>query len=250
MSSLNSDACAFTFHQFNQLPEELKSIIWKYAIDAVGPRVIKFHLVFFKTVYDNTGQPVYLYENRSRSPIPEVLHVCPTSRQLALKRWRLSFSVSGTPAEIFFDFDQDILWWEQEMMGIWTAVTLSQEERDAVRRVAWSFDPIFSGSAVGYQMAAVFRRWVPNTAEIVIVEADPIEPVSINHIERCDLEGQNGDMNPLLRKMIEMMEEEYRGWYEPYRTYCPAFTRMAQLDKQDLGRMLPWRRTNPKGPPG
>lgn len=84
---------------FNDLPPELKDIIWEFAINAIPSRVVALN--FFK----------------NQAPIPALLHACSRSRLLSLRRWQLieEAPIPWTPEayfagyKLFVDFQNDIL---------------------------------------------------------------------------------------------------------------------------------------------
>jgi hypothetical protein len=84
------------FGLFAQLPQEIQDLVWKSAIDSIGPRVVEIK----KRYYNGFT---------SSCPIPNVLHACRASRQLALKRWKPSLAMKDGPARILFDSSMDIL---------------------------------------------------------------------------------------------------------------------------------------------
>jgi 2EXR family len=56
---------------------------------------------------------------RSSTPVPAALHVCTESRAIALKSYKLSFSVSNQysfPAQIYFSFARDVLYFRNDRL--------------------------------------------------------------------------------------------------------------------------------------
>ncbi|KAG4438742.1 hypothetical protein IFR05_005770 [Cadophora sp. M221] len=83
-----------TFTRFSELPSELRLDIWELALP--GSRVVEL-------LYNTTnGRPCY-----SRCPPPIHLSVNKEARQVALKRYKLSFATSTTPPNVYVNMEID-----------------------------------------------------------------------------------------------------------------------------------------------
>jgi hypothetical protein len=92
------------FHLFPKLPAELRLMIWAAALP--GPRLVdvKFH-------FTDEGSRFGSLPMRctSRTPPPAILGVCSESREEALKKYSLCFTMWGGEATIYFDVEVDNL---------------------------------------------------------------------------------------------------------------------------------------------
>lgn len=86
------------FHDFLKLPYEIRQQIWKIVAEERRTVVVKANLPGNHSI-----------RLSSSSPPPAMLHVCAESREVALKYYTLAFGRHGHPAQIYFNFDRDIL---------------------------------------------------------------------------------------------------------------------------------------------
>lgn len=103
------------FPQFSRLPKELQLRIWEMTTEE--PRI-----VIIRSSCCPSGRGIW-----SPTPVPAALHVCAESRAVALKTYKLSFSVSSQnrllwplwhsnreersfPAQVYFNFARDVLY--------------------------------------------------------------------------------------------------------------------------------------------
>jgi hypothetical protein len=107
MSLASKEVYCQKFRFFGRLPVELRNAIWQIAIYDIKPRVVRFN----DGIALKTRRKTHIRKEQllSTSYIPGLLHACHESRNLAMKRWNLSFSVGKEPAKIFFDFSSDIV---------------------------------------------------------------------------------------------------------------------------------------------
>lgn len=82
------------FQPFSNFPKELRLKIWSMA--AEEQRVIIVDL-------DGPGK------SRTSSLPPAILHACIESREVGLKKYKLTFGARGHPGRTYFNFDQDVL---------------------------------------------------------------------------------------------------------------------------------------------
>ncbi|THV54079.1 hypothetical protein BGAL_0035g00420 [Botrytis galanthina] len=104
-----------TFKMFKLLPKELQLAIWKYALHDIEPRTIKLKLYWWQY---KVGRPqareflgsILTAQHEYKANIPALLHICHDSREIAQKKYKLSFGklLQGRP--VYFDIEQDILW--------------------------------------------------------------------------------------------------------------------------------------------
>lgn len=97
-------------HQFSRLPAELRWKIW--ALNLPGPRVVSIRCGSEPlSPARGPGRHSSLLSGcTSPAPIPVNLHVCHESRSEALRRYRPSFGIARQPGQIFFDPDEDVLY--------------------------------------------------------------------------------------------------------------------------------------------
>ncbi|KAE9373090.1 hypothetical protein N431DRAFT_225255 [Stipitochalara longipes BDJ] len=131
------------------LPSELLDQIWQATIQCTGPRIVDLRSESKMDGFTSSCR------------IPPLLHTCSRSRQLALQRWKLCFpslDESGhEDAKVFFDYEQDTLFFTQEFADICHfADVVSREERMKIRSVAVDlkvaasvFGPTFGGVKFG-----------------------------------------------------------------------------------------------------
>ncbi|PQE31388.1 hypothetical protein CJF32_00001970 [Rutstroemia sp. NJR-2017a WRK4] len=127
-----------TFPRFCDLPGEVRTMIWNYALP--GSRVVDI-------IYDK-DQDRYLSFN---SPPPALLHACSESRQIASGVYNLCFATESHAANIYLRYDRDILyfvdwlsgykhrskgWFEHVTIGPLGKKGLGREELHSIRRVA------------------------------------------------------------------------------------------------------------------
>jgi hypothetical protein len=120
------------FAPFEKLPLELQTQIWGYAIP--GPRIATVKSTSIYTQVDNFS---WRRELAVQYQIPALLHVCRTSRAVALKFYRLAFA-EWLLHPIYFDFQRDVLSLEfcpPTIIGT-LQTTRSWAELDEVRSLA------------------------------------------------------------------------------------------------------------------
>ncbi|PMD40383.1 hypothetical protein L207DRAFT_511878 [Hyaloscypha variabilis F] len=128
-----------------RLPTELLDKIWDATICCTGPRIVDLRC---ESKMDGLT---------SSCRIPPLLHTCSRSRQLALQRWKLCFPSldenGQEDAKVFFDYEQDTLFFTQEFVDICQfAMIVSREERMRIRSVAFDFTVVttmFNGVKFG-----------------------------------------------------------------------------------------------------
>jgi hypothetical protein len=126
------DECqAFPLFSSPHFPVEVQDLCWQHAINSAASRTVTIRYTPPKTTnYSNTS----LYT--SASPIPALLHACSRSRALALKRWRLAFAYQTEVPKVFFDFQNDNLFFGRHFVNMGLFHT---DDRKEVKRVALSF---------------------------------------------------------------------------------------------------------------
>jgi 2EXR family len=126
------------FTLFKRLPQETQDAIWKFAIEAIEPRVVEIWEGYRKESPDGEYPWPWTGEFTSSCPIPGVLHACCDSQRLALKRWKLCFAFERQPAKIFFDLNSDILYFGRAFDCIHTFREKSKKaDRRAVHKIAF-----------------------------------------------------------------------------------------------------------------
>ncbi|KAF7920971.1 hypothetical protein EAE99_007823 [Botrytis elliptica] len=103
------------FKLFKFLPKELQLAIWKYALDDIEPRTVKLKLYWWQYKVNRPEVREFLgsiltARHEYKANIPTLLHICHDSREIAQKRYKLSFGklLQGRP--VYFDIEQDTLW--------------------------------------------------------------------------------------------------------------------------------------------
>jgi hypothetical protein len=100
------------FPQFPRLPQEIRLKIWDMVTDE--PRAVIIHSRL------GPGGGI-----RSPTPVPSALHVCLESREVALKKYELTFSArdarldSNYLARIWFNFDKDVVYFRNHGENGW-----------------------------------------------------------------------------------------------------------------------------------
>ncbi|KAJ2896612.1 uncharacterized protein MKZ38_005402 [Zalerion maritima] len=181
------------FHFFSQLPPELRLKVWQYS--QPRGRAVPVHL-------DNS--PLYerqCYPGRSSrgcvSPaqIPSNLHVSHEARSESLKRYALSFGLCQGPGQIFFNPEEDILYfgecedqWETESQFRLFTTMVDPEELELVQRAAindaifWSEPEYISSIAARLTVDIIdtIRTKLPNLKELIFVSRDSNPSYSTN----------------------------------------------------------------------
>lgn len=104
-----------TFTVFGSLPKELQLAIWELAVQDIGPRTIKLQLFWWgykvpKFGYSNILGTVVTARQKYKTEIPQLLRACHDAREVAQRRYKLSFGklLQGRP--VYFNIDTDTLW--------------------------------------------------------------------------------------------------------------------------------------------
>ncbi|PVH87548.1 hypothetical protein DL98DRAFT_581558 [Cadophora sp. DSE1049] len=131
-----------TFHPFERLPAEIQRTIWSLSLP--GPRLLSVGRMATTAIY---------FPKEHHTPNPAALSVCRTSRDEALKRYRIAF---GTE-HVYADFARDILYfgpWNREsdfsllwLLGFtksgrldYRQTSLKVTDLDCVTRIALTFN--------------------------------------------------------------------------------------------------------------
>jgi hypothetical protein len=131
-------------------------LIWHRIVASVAPRIVDIR---YKSAEDGFT---------SSCGVPSILHVCSRSRELALKRWPLSFAIKGMAPKIFFDCERDTLYFGQEFIDVPRfAKMVDRKETTGVRSIAFDMQALceselFGGTDFGRTMATRFHRDVRN----------------------------------------------------------------------------------------
>ncbi|KAF7870214.1 uncharacterized protein EAF02_009404 [Botrytis sinoallii] len=84
------------FKMFKFLPKELQLAIWKYALDDIEPRTVKLKLYWWQYKVNRPEVREFLgsiltARHEYKANIPALLYICHDSREIAQKRYKLSF---------------------------------------------------------------------------------------------------------------------------------------------------------------
>jgi len=185
------------FHCFPHLAPELQELIWQHAIYSIPPRIVELRNNFWTTLKPsddqqaiqaaggliaNTTHGLHKLEWQYTSPcyIPTPLHVCSVSRELALRRWRLSFADDEKGEKhgkkkkrrIYFDFQTDVLWVGAKVPSLSGLVNVvGKEEGSGLRRLAFDFDDQLQArnSRSARNLAMILMGKFPLLEEVVCV---------------------------------------------------------------------------------
>ncbi|TGO36409.1 hypothetical protein BHYA_0125g00040 [Botrytis hyacinthi] len=104
-----------TFKMFKFLPKELQLAVWKYALYDFEPRTVKLKLYWWEYKVGRAEVREFLgsiltAQHEYKANIPALFHICHDSREIAQKKYKLSFGklLQGRP--VYFDIEQDTLW--------------------------------------------------------------------------------------------------------------------------------------------
>jgi hypothetical protein len=171
-----------TFTSFPRLPPEVQNMIWQIAIDSVRPRVVEvkenIELAPRSCRSKYGGKRQFI----STCPIPGVLHACRASRSLALRRWRLCFAARYQEPKIFFDLEEDFLYFGRDFDNIRNfADAVDFKDRQATQllafhlRLQWASDYFYDGEDLSFVLFEDF----PNVKVVLFPEYDLDELVEI-----------------------------------------------------------------------
>jgi hypothetical protein len=201
MSTISGSSIPSTFPQFcsERCPKEIRELIWKFAIAAVGPRIVeikyKLHgkdpeerMTLDEGVGEVACERISSRNVISRAPIPGFLHLCRGSRAVALKRWKLSFGGKDARKnpKIFFDARTDVLHFRTPISFSMFACNL-REERDVVAYISFGSTTFgaWDKKHITFVAGKIFRK----AAKMWIVDV-------------FDDKSEKGDNNGVLMKTI------------------------------------------------
>jgi hypothetical protein len=157
-------------------------MIWETAINSVRPRVVEVIENIEKAPRSCRSKYGGKRQFVSTCPIPGVLHACRTSRSLALRRWRLCFAARYQGPKIFFDLENDFLYFGRDFDNIRNfADAVDFEDRQATQmlgfhlRMQWASGYFFDG----VDLCFVLNEDFPNVKVVVLPEYDLDELVEI-----------------------------------------------------------------------
>lgn len=182
------------FTLFKRLPAEVQDLVWQTAIDNFGPRILPYKVSTLDSRFSHLCLPL---------PVPNILHVCQSSRRLSLKRWQLAWNTpedylgveekmkflrtwpleGGPPKEdagieqkkFFFDFAQDTLFFA---WGGWHGLGSKVEavevgtclsDRLALKKLAFILQGLPMRGYEGFGCARNIHRLFPALESIVLV---------------------------------------------------------------------------------
>jgi hypothetical protein len=157
-------------------------MIWQAAIYSVRPRIVEVKENIelaprsCRSKYGGKRQFV------SSCPIPGVLHACRASRSLALRRWRLCFAARYQEPKIFFDLEDDFLYFGRDFYNIKDfADAVDFKDRQATQLLAfhikfqWAHGYFYDGEDLSF----VLNEDFPNVKVVLFPEYDLDELVEI-----------------------------------------------------------------------
>jgi hypothetical protein len=91
------------------MPPEIRDLIWTQTILQIPPRTVELRAGFDEPVEGTRRMEWNAYTTDAL--IPSILHVCSRSRELAMRRWTLSFTAGENQVrpKTWFDFEGDTL---------------------------------------------------------------------------------------------------------------------------------------------
>jgi hypothetical protein len=194
-----------TFPQFKHFPKEVQTMVWKAAIDAEEPRVVEIR----ETAVPCTRKSLYSRKTgfTSECPIPSVLHACHASRELALKRWRLSWAMRYQTPKIFFDFATDTLYFKNNHVHMMRFVhDADVDDLNAVLNIAFrvldhfALLPIMNHEGYAHQLHVNF----PNLEHVNFVHID-LNGEEKSFIERSELKSVQGPQTDPKQQVIKLV---------------------------------------------
>lgn len=112
------------FPQFSELPFELRTQIWQYAV--AQPRIVEIHKVVVKiTLQEPTRNPPFPWDwppkdiirhYRSKTRDPPLLSTCHESREIAVPIYKKVLSVRVMNGGIYIDFKHDTIFLTPETL--------------------------------------------------------------------------------------------------------------------------------------
>ncbi|PSS03858.1 hypothetical protein BD289DRAFT_449290 [Coniella lustricola] len=195
-----------TFHPFPRLPAELRWKIWSYNLP--GPRIVSIRCGSDVAAISPPpdGRPVPLCSAShpgspspsctSPAPIPINLHVCHEARREALRRYRPCFGIARGSGRIYFDSNQDTLYFGprdgfmaseaqlRTVLSLCDPAELARVTRIAVNDgLFWIYDSPVTGRSRGTAQSALansllvdvlylLRARLPGLKELVFVPRD------------------------------------------------------------------------------
>lgn len=248
----DSEAEQVLFTVFKSLPQETQDAIWKFAIEAIEPRVVEIWEGYHKASPDGQYPWPWIGDFTSSCPIPAVLHACHDSRRLALKRWKLCFAFKKKPAKIFFDLSSDILYFGRAFDCIHTfREEGNKADRRAVHKIAFHLLQQWNSEyyETGEDLAVTLHRDFPALNEVVFVEKDVEYDWDRHEMGRAQrrpdprktmitLCPPNKDPRPGDRRASDLMAK-----YAQKKWVCP------KVDHMDYKRSRPYNPARPVKPP-
>jgi len=143
-------------------------MIWHLAIYDVKPRIVKVE----EGTIPSTRQSTYFRRRQfiSTCHIPGVLHACRASRNLALRRWKLSFAAGRQPPKIFFDFSCDTLFIPEDFRLGDFAERLNPVDRVKLSKMAISIKDLTSNDYAhnGFDLAWLLVKNFPSLTHLTL----------------------------------------------------------------------------------
>lgn len=108
------------FPQFNKLAVELQHMIWKFAVASHGSRTVR---VKIKDMWSKERSELWgsgrWREAKASTDVPALLRATHDSRQVALRRWHLTFKHHLRHQPVYFDWNNDVLHFEKPAASLW-----------------------------------------------------------------------------------------------------------------------------------
>jgi 2EXR family len=215
------------FSLFTQLPPEIQNLIWKSAIDSIGSRVVEIRTCYYRN------------EFTSSCPIPNVLHACRASRQLALKRWKPSLAMKEGPARILFDSSRDILFFECHCTRLIDFVYhVRPADRLELRHVAFNPAQQYDNDYFddGEDLAINIHRHFPAVASVVLAWRSEVYPGGLakpSDPKKTVIEFFRARSRQVYVQVYEGMVREFKDTYALRGWSCP------QIEHKDYWRSYP-----------
>lgn len=95
----------YSFPHFSRFPPEIRNRVWEISVQDYPARIVDLR------EYRQSVSPAkHIVGFKSRAPAPTVIYACRESRSIAQRAYSKAFGTSDMPAEIWIDFDKDMLY--------------------------------------------------------------------------------------------------------------------------------------------
>lgn len=162
---------ACTFQKFQQLPPELRMMVWNYHLDSRPTRYVQLEWRGWQNGF------------HSRTPVPVVLQINRELRYEAQKRWPLLFASRRIAPKIRFNSSIDVLYLtnspnRKALDGLTLRRLLDQvpqEELNNIKKIYFNIGLWFTPRLRDRPTVEMFRTQLPSLTHIVIVMSNGLD---------------------------------------------------------------------------